>query len=129
MPPPSEEATPLDPSAARHVLVADDEPMIRKALRFILEKRGHRVTTAPDAHTALELVKSQSFGAVLVDAGMPGDGLTVLSHLDGIDYPGVRVLMTGGLGADPIALSPGVHLLQKPFPFAAVIPLVEEDAS
>lgn len=116
------------PSSTRQVLVADDEPMIRKALRRVLEKRGHQVTTAPDAATAVELLNSRSFDAVLADARMPGDGLTILRHLDEMDFDGVRVLMTGGLDLDAPPLSPGVHLLEKPFRFAAVIPLVEGEA-
>ena len=102
--------------------------MIRKALRRVLEKRGHQVTTAPDAPTAVELLKNQQFDAVLADARMPGDGLTILRHLEEIQFPGVRVLMTGGLSADPSEMSPGVHLLQKPFRFRSVIPLVEGEA-
>ena len=59
----SDHPSPTDAPAppGRHVLVADDEPLIREALRRTLEKRGHRVTCAPDAPTAIELLKGEAF--------------------------------------------------------------------
>lgn len=120
---------PVDPTQARHILVADDEPMIRRALQRLLEKRGHRVSTAADATAAVELLLSEDFDAVLADHRMPGDGLTILRHLEDTGFTGVRVLMTGGRAADASGMNSGVHLLQKPFRFRGVIPLVEGRAS
>ena len=109
------------------ILVADDEPMIVQALARVLERRGHTVHTAHDAHAALDLLRRHTFDAVLVDARMPGDGLTVLREVDrDPSFSGVAVLMTGGLATDPSSqVSPSVRRLQKPFRFPDVIPLVE----
>lgn len=125
----SDDTSPLPLSLARHILVADDEPIIRTVLRRVLEQRGHRVTTAPDVPTAIDLLNSHRFDAVLADAKMPGDGITILKHVDAMGFKGVRVLMTGGSAADDAVMSAGVYLLQKPFRFQAVIPLVEGEAS
>jgi len=123
----SDHPSPTDAPAppGRHVLVADDEPLIREALRRTLEKRGHRVTCAPDAPTAIELLKGEAFDAVLADARMPGDGRSILDYLDAESFQGVQVLMTGDAAAQRDAIAPGVHLLEKPFRFAVVIPIVE----
>lgn len=120
---------PVPETEARRVLVADDEPMIRKALQRVLEKRGHRVACAGDAATAVALIDEEPFDAVLADARMPGDGLSILRHLDEIGFEGTRVLMTGGLASEALDKDSGVHVLQKPFRFKAVIPLVEGKAS
>jgi CheY-like chemotaxis protein len=120
-------AQPSEQPAPLRILVADDEPLILSALKRILERRGHLVHTAADAATALELLGDHAFDAALVDARMPGDGLTVLAHLeDDASFDGVVVLMTGGLVTDPsVKVGPGVRRLQKPFSFPDVVPLLE----
>ena len=109
------------------VLVADDEPLIVRAIARLLERRGHVVYTAPDAHGALRLIEEHTFDAVVVDQRMPGDGLTVLRALsDALTFPGIAILMTGGLASDPMEWTDlEVLRLQKPFRFSAVVPLVE----
>jgi len=119
-----------DPSAGHRplrILVADDEPLILRLLKRTLERRGHEVQTAEDAHAALALIGAASFDVALVDARMPGDGLTVVRTLtESPEFSGRVVLMTGGLAADAGEdVDPDVHRLQKPFSFPDVIPLVE----
>jgi PleD family two-component response regulator len=47
-------------SRARRVLVVDDDPEIRAALRALLESRGHQVSDVPDAPAALALVSTET---------------------------------------------------------------------
>jgi CheY-like chemotaxis protein len=108
------------------VLVADDEPMIVRAIQRMLERRGHEVVTAPDASGALEALEGRDFDAVLVDDRMPGGGgRAVLERLLSRSYEGTAVLMTGGAIGDAEDVDARVHWLQKPFPFPAVVSLVE----
>ena len=113
------------PARRLHVLVADDEPMIVRAIQRVLERRGHEVHTAADAYGALDLLEGREFDAVLVDDRMPGGGRAVLGRLQTRNYTGTAVLMTGGAIGDAEDVSARVHWLQKPFPFPAVISLVE----
>lgn len=122
--PPSKETT-LNGAAGLRVLVADDEVLIRTALRRLLERRGHSVLEACDAAEAIALLGSGSFDAVLVDRRMPGEGTAVLAWLRENRFPGVVILMTGELAGDVREACEGVVRLQKPFPFPSVIPLVE----
>ncbi len=110
------------------VLVADDEPMILRAIARILERRGHAVFTASDAHAARRLLEQHRFDVVVLDRRMPGDGLTVLRALDEEpSFAGTAILMTGGLATDPMEwMDLEVRYLQKPFRFSAVVPLVEQ---
>src|SRR3569833_645844 len=59
---------------AIRVLVVDDEPAIRRALRPPLTELGFEMTEAPRGEMALELLRSEPFDAVLLDVNMPGIG-------------------------------------------------------
>lgn len=107
------------------ILVADDEILIRTALRRLLERRGHQVHEAVDAAEAVALLERNTFDAVLVDRRMPGEGTAVLAWLMENRFPGVAILMTGEMASDAQDLGRGVLRLQKPFPFPSVIPMVE----
>lgn len=115
------------PARTLCILVADDEPMIRSVITRVLERRGHEVHEAGSAQEAISLMQDRSFDAALVDACMPGDGITVLEELSADpNFVGRVVLMTGGIAADPsIRVAPEVKRLQKPFRFPDVIPLLE----
>ncbi|HYV98096.1 MAG TPA: response regulator [Gemmatimonadaceae bacterium] len=65
-----------------HLLVIDDSSVIRKAMRRILEERGHTVDEAGDGAAALERLRTGAYQAVLCDIDMPVmDGLTFVSTL------------------------------------------------
>ncbi len=64
------------------ILVVDDEPAVREALRAGLEFEGYEVTVAADGLGALEAVAKQVPDAIVLDVMMPRmDGLTVLRRL------------------------------------------------
>jgi two-component system response regulator MprA len=64
------------PGSAPTVLVVDDEPGVRDALRSALELEGFRVSTAPDGLCAVRRVWSGGVDAVVLDVAMPVvDGL------------------------------------------------------
>jgi two-component system KDP operon response regulator KdpE len=56
------------------VLVADDEPAIRKVARDALERAGHEVVTAVDGREALERFEQGGIDLVVTDLAMPGVG-------------------------------------------------------
>jgi two-component system KDP operon response regulator KdpE len=56
------------------VLLVDDEPSIRRALRTPLNEMGFATTEASRGEEAVQLVQSQSFEIVLLDVNMPGMG-------------------------------------------------------
>ncbi len=64
------------------VLVADDEPAIRKVVRDALEREGHEVVTAVDGGEALERFDEGSFDLVVTDLAMPRvDGLELVKEV------------------------------------------------
>ena len=64
------------PGSAPTVLVVDDEPGVRDALRSALELEGFHVSTAADGLCAVRRVWSGGVDAVVLDVAMPAvDGL------------------------------------------------------
>ena len=68
---------------ARSVLVVDDEHMIRRLLRSVLEADEFEVLEAPGGEAALELATATHPALVVLDILMPGlDGVEVCRRLD-----------------------------------------------
>ncbi|HZD03822.1 MAG TPA: response regulator [Longimicrobiales bacterium] len=87
----------------RRILVADDEPHIRRILLTLLEAGGFTVDTVTDGTAALESLESDvPYDLVLLDIMMPGaSGLEVLARLRGIAHrAGVPVLILTAKGQD-----------------------------
>lgn len=79
------------------ILVIDDERSIRNTLREILEYEKFTVDDASDGETALELVKSTRFDAVLCDIKLPKmDGIEVLIRI--MELTDTPVIMISGHG-------------------------------
>jgi CheY-like chemotaxis protein len=61
------------------VLVVDDVPDVRLALRLMLQESGFQVSDAADGDLALKQLDARKFDVVLSDIFMPGvDGLTLI---------------------------------------------------
>jgi len=81
-----------------HVLVVDDDEMVRFVLNEKLAEVGYTVTDACDGQSALELFRGTAFDAVLLDLKMPGmDGITTLREMRRHD-PDVPVIMVTAFG-------------------------------
>jgi CheY-like chemotaxis protein len=119
-----------DPSRPRslRVLLADDEDSLRMAIRIYLERRGHQVTEAADAHAAWAAAQRAPFDVALVDARMPGDGVRLLEQLETLPaLAGRTALMTGDLGRTRLEndVSTGRPCLAKPFEMNEMVRLLE----
>jgi adenylate cyclase len=77
-------AAPLPKPVERvaRILVVDDLPSNRAFLARQLEGEGHRVATAPDGATALQMMRREEFDLALVDLVMPGlSGIDVIREI------------------------------------------------
>ncbi|TMH58502.1 MAG: diguanylate cyclase [Betaproteobacteria bacterium] len=64
------------------ILVVDDSPTIRAALRGLLERMGHTVVEANDGKEALQMYRQDRPGLVLIDVVMPiMDGYESARHM------------------------------------------------
>ena len=65
-----------------NILIADDEPRIRKAMRSIFEQESFNVSEACDGYECLVSVKKNSYDVIFLDIKMPKiDGVEVLSQI------------------------------------------------
>jgi DNA-binding response OmpR family regulator len=107
------------------VLVADDEPGVRRALERGLRAEGMYVVTAPDGPSALRAALTGSFDAVLLDIMLPGlSGYRVLERLRaaGVVTPVLLVSAKDGEidQADGLDLGADGYLV-KPFSFVVLV--------
>lgn len=56
-----------------HILIVDDEEIIRSILKKLLLTMGHEVTTASGSEEAIALIQQQRPDIVLLDIVLPGD--------------------------------------------------------
>jgi len=100
------------------VLVVDDEPQIRNALRTNLRARGYEVDLAPDGEGALKLAAHRHPDVVILDLGLPGiDGVDVIKGLRGWSETPIIVLSVRENESDKVeALDAGADdYVTKPF--------------
>ena len=106
------------------VLVIDDEPQIRRAVRVALEAHGYDVEVASDGASGMERIATWAPNAVVLDLVMPGsDGLQVLRDTRTWSDVPVIVLSARGQEQDKvIALDQGADdYLTKPFGMAELL--------
>ena len=72
----------------RHILIVDDDALLRRSLAFNLERAGYRVSTAATAENSLGQVRLDPPDLVLLDIGLPGmnrlDALRCLRQQTGV---------------------------------------------
>jgi len=101
-----------------HVLVVDDEPQIRRALRTGLQARGYEVLEAASGEEALVQLAAKEPDIVILDLGMPDfDGTEVIRRLRSWSQVPVIVLSVRDRQDDKIgALDAGADdYVTKPF--------------
>jgi DNA-binding NtrC family response regulator len=100
------------------VLVVDDEEGIRRVLTRWVADMGYAVHAAPDADSALQIMRDHPVDVAVVDVRMPvHDGVWLLDQVRR-SFPQVAaVLATGLMEMDPmVTLRPGVvGYIVKPF--------------
>ena len=106
--------------SARHVLVVDDEPLIRWSATETLAQLGIVVEDAPDAASALKMVTTAAmpFDAVVLDLRLPDMyDLSLLATLRQL-LPDARLILMTAFGTPETAAGVrelGAELLAKPF--------------
>jgi len=85
------------------ILVVDDEPLLRRTLRAILERAGHEVLEAVDGAKALNVFVESHPDLVLIDMVMPNrEGAETIVDLRAAGC--VPIIAMSGAGGDSGAL-------------------------
>ncbi|MCE3602452.1 response regulator [Massilia sp. P8910] len=88
-------------TAPLRILTVDDDPLVQKALRMVLESDGHTVVAADGGQAGIDLfhaaqLRGETFTLVITDLGMPYvDGRRVASAIKAMSPATPVILLTG----------------------------------
>ncbi len=123
-------ATPSQAAAKRHILLVEDEPLVRETTRLLLERAGHTVVATDSAATARTTL-NETFDLVLTDLKMPGESGASLAAWAVTTYPRLRVVMMSGFfdaeDLSSLQADPRVAFIAKPFEPNALLSLLNKD--
>ena len=110
-----------------HILVVDDELMMRFLIRHVLESAGHRISEVQDGRVAFDMLDlyPHLIDMIVLDLQMPHmSGIQFLSMLrHGVVSP--IIVLTAHRGSIQEAVAPNVSgHLTKPFRTQALIDMV-----
>jgi DNA-binding NtrC family response regulator len=101
------------------ILVVDDDVIVIKSCRRILEAEGFEVTTVPSADDALEKIKMYDFDLLVMDVKMPKhDGIFLMREIKK-NWPDIPIIVMSGYPtpetiADVLKLG-AIQFIPKPF--------------
>jgi two-component system cell cycle sensor histidine kinase/response regulator CckA len=116
----------------RTILIAEDEPSLRKLTAKALNGLGHSVLDAPNAAEAIEIANEfhGTIDLLLTDVVMPGMSGRELAQSLATSRPGMKVVYmsgyTDGALADHGVLQGGISMLRKPFTHAQLTRCLED---
>lgn len=111
------------------ILIVDDEEDMCALLSHLLKREGFNTLVALDGNTALEMIRLESPGVLLLDKKMPGlDGIEVLRRVKELDENISVVMVTayGDIRGAVEAMKLGAHdYLAKPFDNLEVLRVIQ----
>ncbi len=88
-----------------HIMIVDDERIVRESFRHWFEKIGHRVDAAASGPDALKKLEETPFDLLFVDIKMPGmNGIDLLQRVK-TDYPDTTVVIITAYGSIETAVT------------------------
>ena len=112
------------------ILVVEDHPTMRDAMRLVLEGEGFAIDEASDGDSALEMVRADPPDLVFLDLNIPGvSGTDVLRALKGDPSTAavsvIIVTATGEEGRERVIRLGADEYFTKPFSPLALLGTVE----
>jgi CheY-like chemotaxis protein len=116
--------------AAARILIVEDHPTMREAMRLVLEGEGFQISEAADGPTALEAIRQDVPDLVFLDLHIPGmTGAEVLAAVKADPTTaGVRVIVVtadGEEGREPAMAMGADEYFTKPFSPITLLKTVE----
>ena len=116
--------------AKADILIVEDHPTMREAMRLILETEGFEIREATDSASALSMARSRPPDLMFLDLNIPGaSGADVLAELKSDpttkDVRVIIVTATGEEGRDFVISLGADEYFTKPFSPTALLRTVE----
>ena len=113
------------------IMIVEDHPTMREAMRMVLEHEGFDIREAGDGHAALAMVRERPPDLLFLDLNIPGtSGAEVLRVLksdpDTADVRVIIVTATGEEGRDYVLSLGADEYFTKPFSPLALLRTVEK---
>ena len=113
------------------ILIVEDHPTMREAMRMVLEHEGFDIREAGDGQAALAMVRERPPDLLFLDLNIPGtSGAEVLRALksdpDTADVRVIIVTATGEEGRDYVLSLGADEYFTKPFSPLALLRTVEK---
>jgi CheY-like chemotaxis protein len=126
LPPPAQVAAPRPPAspnaASARILLAEDDPMVARAVTSPLRRHGHKVTHLTDGAAVWEHLQAHwaDYDLLILDVNMPGmDGIELAARVRASGrYSGRIMIASGRLSSDDldqISAAQVDAVLNKPF--------------
>jgi DNA-binding NtrC family response regulator len=116
----------------KRVLVVDDDELVRRVLRRVLELDGHTIEEANDGQAAVIMFELSPADLVILDMIMPRkEGIETLKALRRISPGGPVIAISGGGGGDPTPYLDAAQqlgasaVMQKPLDFNRLLRTVD----
>ncbi|GEM17533.1 two component response regulator [Gluconobacter oxydans NBRC 3293] len=113
----------------KHVLVVEDQALLRFLAADMLEEAGYEASLAADADEALQvLARNPDIGTIFSDVNMPGDMDGVaLARLIRERRPEIGLVLTSGTRIQDLGQLPGgTMFLSKPYEWDEVYRCLEQ---
>jgi len=117
--------------AKADILIVEDHPTMREAMRLVLEHEGFIIREAADGASALQMVREQQPDLMFLDLNIPGaSGADVLQELKSDPVTAaIRVIIvtaTGEEGRDFVLALGADEYFTKPFSPTQLLRTVED---
>lgn len=102
------------------LLIAEDDPLLLKALGFYFDKKGYEVILVNEGRDAISKIREQSFDLIITDLNMPfASGLEIISLVRNELAKNTPIIMLTSVGIENTELEAfrmGVNeFIAKPF--------------
>ncbi|MFT5583738.1 MAG: CheY-like chemotaxis protein [Cognaticolwellia sp.] len=119
-------AAPVEQKERLHILVVDDDDLVRRSICRALRHTGHLVYEAIDGLKGLEIARAESLDVIVCDVRMPGMNGPTMVRTIRVEGDKTPVLMISGFSEIELPAGAQISSLSKPFLPKALMKAIAE---